>query len=40
MTFTDAKVEAGKTYYYYITATDASGNVGPPSEVVSLVTCG
>jgi len=34
-TFTDENVEAGKTYYYYLTATDASGNVSPPSEVVS-----
>jgi fibronectin type 3 domain-containing protein len=34
-TFTDENVEAGKTYYYYITATDTSGNVSPPSEVVS-----
>ena len=34
-TFTDENVEAGKTYYYYITATDTSGNVSPQSEVVS-----
>ena len=34
-TFMDENVEAGKTYYYYITATDTSGNVSPPSEVVS-----
>jgi fibronectin type 3 domain-containing protein len=34
-TFTDENVEAGKTYYYYITATDASGNVSSQSEVVS-----
>jgi fibronectin type 3 domain-containing protein len=34
-TFTDENVEAGKTYYYYITATDTSGNASPPSEVVS-----
>jgi predicted phage tail protein len=34
-TFTDENVEAGKTYYYYITATDTSGNESPPSEVVS-----
>jgi predicted phage tail protein len=34
-TFTDENVEAGKTYYYYITATDVSGNVSAPSEVVS-----
>jgi fibronectin type 3 domain-containing protein len=34
-TFTDENVEAGKTYYYYLTATDLSGNTSPPSEVVS-----
>ncbi len=34
-TFTDENVEAGKTYYYYLIATDTSGNVSPPSEVVS-----
>jgi fibronectin type 3 domain-containing protein len=34
-TFADENVEAGKTYYYYITATDTAGNVSPPSEVVS-----
>lgn len=34
-TFQDDRVEAQKRYYYYITATDQSGNVSPPSEVVS-----
>jgi len=34
-TFADENVEAAKTYYYYITATDTAGNVSPPSEVVS-----
>ena len=34
-TFTDENVEAGKTYYYYLTATDTSGNVSAQSEVVS-----
>lgn len=34
-TFQDTKVEAGKTYYYYLTATDKAGNVSEPSEVVS-----
>jgi len=34
-TFTDENVEAGKTYYYYLTATDVSGNPSQPSEVVS-----
>jgi fibronectin type 3 domain-containing protein len=33
-TFQDTKVESGKTYYYYITATDKTGNVSEPSEVV------
>lgn len=34
-TYQDAKVESGKTYYYYLTATDNAGNVSKPSEVVS-----
>ncbi len=34
-TFQDIKVEAGKTYYYYLTATDTAGNTSQPSEVVS-----
>ena len=34
-TFQDAKVESGKTYYYYLTATDKFGNVSESSEVVS-----
>jgi predicted phage tail protein len=34
-TFTDENVEAGKTYYYYVKAVDATGNASPPSEVVS-----
>ncbi len=34
-TFQDTKVEPGKTYYYYLTATDSSGNISQPSEVVS-----
>lgn len=34
-TFQDNSVESGKTYYYYITASDKSGNVSEPSEVVS-----
>jgi predicted phage tail protein len=34
-TFTDAKVEPGKTYYYYVTAVDQSGNISDPSEVAS-----
>jgi uncharacterized protein len=34
-TFLDEKVEAGKQYYYYLTAADKAGNVSPPSEVVS-----
>ncbi|HTH50601.1 MAG TPA: hypothetical protein VL501_01625 [Pyrinomonadaceae bacterium] len=33
--FQDAKVESGKQYFYYITATDTAGNVSPPSEIVS-----
>jgi predicted phage tail protein len=34
-TFQDEKVEAGKKYYYYLTAVDQTGNVSGPSEVVS-----
>lgn len=34
-TFQDERVEAGKTYYYYVTATDKFNNVSPPSDVVS-----
>jgi len=34
-TFQDDKVESGKTYYYYVTATDKKGNVSEPSAVVS-----
>jgi len=34
-TYQDDKVEAGKTYYYYIVAVDKAGNISPPSEVGS-----
>ena len=34
-TYNDDAVEQGMTYYYYITAVDSSGNISPPSEVVS-----
>jgi len=34
-TFTDQKVETGKTYYYYVRAIDSAGNLSPPSAVVS-----
>lgn len=34
-TFQDTKVEAGKTYYYYLQAVDRAGNVSQPSEIVS-----
>lgn len=34
-TFQDDTVESGKTYYYYVTATDKYKNVSDPSEVVS-----
>jgi hypothetical protein len=34
-TYQDTRVEAGKKYFYYITATDTSGNVSEPSEIVS-----
>ncbi len=35
ITFQDDKVEAGKKYYYYLTAVDNAGNVSRMSEVVS-----
>ncbi|MBP6004758.1 MAG: hypothetical protein KA746_15110 [Pyrinomonadaceae bacterium] len=34
-TFQDTTVESGKTYFYYLTATDTTGNVSEPSEIVS-----
>ena len=34
-TFQDTKVESNRTYFYYITATDRTGNVSEPSNVVS-----
>ena len=36
--FQDKAVEAGKQYFYYLTATDNSGNVSQPSEIVSETT--
>ena len=36
-TFQDTKVESGKKYFYYLTATDTSGNVSPTSEIVSEI---
>lgn len=37
ITFQDEKVESGKTYYYYVTATDNAKNVSEASEVVSEI---
>lgn len=34
-TYQDENVESGKTYFYYVTATDRFKNVSGPSEVVS-----
>ena len=34
-TFLDTRVESGKTYYYYLTATDNARNTSEPSDVVS-----
>lgn len=34
-TFTDQRVEPGKTYYYYLTATDVFGNLSQNSEIVN-----
>jgi fibronectin type 3 domain-containing protein len=36
-TYQDVKVEAGKKYYYYLTAVDKTGNVSEASEVVSEI---
>lgn len=36
-TFQDIRVEPGKRYYYYLTATDNFGNVSPVSEIVSEI---
>ena len=33
-TFQDTKVESGKTYYYYLIATDKFGNVSPASKTI------
>lgn len=37
ITFQDTRVESGKRYYYYLTATDKFGNTGPPSAIVSEI---
>jgi hypothetical protein len=34
-TFQDTNVESGKTYYYYLTATDKFGNISPASKIVN-----
>ena len=34
-TFQDNRIESGKTYYYYLTATDKYGNVSDSSDVAS-----
>lgn len=34
-TYQDKSVEPGKTYYYYLTASDLAGNVSRPSEIFS-----
>jgi hypothetical protein len=34
-TFQDTRVVAGKTYFYYLTATDKVGNISEPSQTVS-----
>jgi fibronectin type 3 domain-containing protein len=34
-TFQDSRVESGKTYYYFLLATDKRGNVSEMSEIVS-----
>ncbi len=34
-TYQDTRVESGKTYYYYLTATDKFANISEASEVVS-----
>ncbi|HVF47603.1 MAG TPA: fibronectin type III domain-containing protein, partial [Pyrinomonadaceae bacterium] len=34
-TFQDTRVEPGRTYFYYLTATDTSGNISRASEIAS-----
>lgn len=34
-TYQDTRVERGKRYYYYLTATDVFGNTSPPSDPIS-----
>lgn len=34
-TFQDTKTESGKTYHYFLTATDKNGNVSEASEIIS-----
>lgn len=34
-TYQDKRVESGKSYYYYLTATDSDGNISERSEIVS-----
>ena len=36
-TYQDSKVESGKAYFYYLTATDNAGNVSSPSEIVNEI---
>ena len=36
-TFQDRSVQSGKRFYYYLTATDTSGNVSERSEIVSEI---
>ena len=40
LSYSDAKVSAGKTYYYYVVATDTRGNISPQSNQLSATTTG
>jgi fibronectin type 3 domain-containing protein len=37
LTFSDAPLTSGATYFYYVTAVDAAGNVSAPSSIASVI---
>jgi hypothetical protein len=37
LTFSDAALTSGATYFYYVTAVDAAGNVSAPSSIASVI---
>ena len=36
LNFSDAALTSGATYFYYVTAVDAAGNVSAPSSIASI----